>query len=82
MTTEETPEVQPTLEEPDTPLAPAMLEESPPAMPPPAQPVAEEEISDGSLICTVCLGTVGRGEKYVRTLTRGVNHLEPCSHRA
>ena len=67
---EETPELGPT----PPPMA------SPP--PPPAQPEAEQGVSDGTLICTVCRGSVGLGEKYVRTVVRGVNHLEPCSHRA
>ena len=97
MTTEETPEVEPTMpavmeestapmvEEPTSAPAPSILEETPPPPPmppPPAQPEAEQGVSDGTLICTVCLRTVSRGEKYVRTLVRGINHLDPCSHRS
>lgn len=90
MTTKETPEKPPELE----PTMPAVMEESaapilevsplPPPLPtpPPPQPEAEQGVSDGTLICTVCLTPVGRGEKYVRTQVRGINHLEPCSHRA
>ena len=54
-----------------------------PAVPPaPEQPVAERGVSDGTMVCTVCLRPVAAGELYAKTAVRGVNHLEPCSHRA
>lgn len=70
---------------PDGPLPDeAFMEWVPPAPdPPPAgQPEAERGISDGTLVCSVCLWPVARGEEYTKTLIRGFNHSEPCSHRS
>lgn len=86
MTTEGTTPDQPLAEDvqpaepaaPEERLAPAAA----PLAPAPVQPEAEQGVSDGTLICTVCKGIVGRGEKYVTTSVRGVNHLDPCSHRS
>ena len=84
MVTEFEEEVSPELEREPTPAAeapsPAVTSPAPP--PPPVQPEAERGISDGSLVCTVCLRLIGAGETYVQTAVRGTNHLDPCSHRS
>ena len=76
--------LDPTLLDEPAPLP--EVEEARPAAPPPppapVQPEAERGVSDGTLVCTVCLRLVGTGETYVKTAVRGINHLEPCSHRA
>ena len=96
MSTEPEPEVAPedlgdTLEDQAVDLEeierePAPAAEAPAAVAPPApapvHPEAERGVSDGSLVCTVCLGLIGAGEAYVQTDVRGFNHLDPCSHRA
>ena len=51
-------------------------------VPPAGEPVAMRGTSDGTLVCTVCLRLIGAGEAYVQTEVRGINHLDPCSHRA
>lgn len=71
-------EPPPPEEAPPTP-APAPAPAPPP---PPGPPEAERGVSDGALVCTVCLRLVASGDTYVKTAVRGINHLEPCSHRS
>lgn len=77
----------------EAPLDPDLLDEREPApeeaapspiplLAPPGQPEADQGISDGTQVCTVCRQMVAAGETYVQTAVRGINHLEPCSHRA
>ena len=72
-------------------LDPTLLDEQEPSPdlgappspePAPVQPEADRGVSDGTLVCTVCLRPVAAGEEYAKTAVRGINHLEPCSHRA
>ena len=67
--------------EPDAPKESLPPAAAPPA-PAPVHPEAERGVSDGTAVCTVCLRPVAGGEVYARTAVRGINHLEPCSHRA
>ena len=64
------------------PAAPPVPDPAPVGPPPPVQPVADRGTSDGTQVCTVCLRLIGAGETYVKTAVRGINHLDPCSHRS